>query len=382
MAKRDYYEVLGVSRNASDADIKKAYRTLAKQHHPDVNNGDANAEAKFKEIGEAYEVLSDPQKRARYDQVGHETPGMGGADPSGFGGFSGGFGGGLEDLIDAFFGGGMGGGATQRRRGGPERGADLRYDLTIQFEEAAFGAKKEISIARNESCGECGGSGAKPGTQPKTCTVCGGSGQVRVPQNTVYGRFVNVHACDACKGEGTIISDPCTKCNGRGRVRATRKIVVNVPAGIDNGQALPLRGEGEPGVKGGPAGDLYININVRPHKLFTRQNDDLYCEMNITFAQATLGGEVEVPTLEGKVRYNVPEGTQPGTKVRLKGKGITSVRGSGKGDLYITLRVEVPKRLTDQQRELLRQFDAALGNRELKADGSDAPKKRKGLFGL
>ena len=359
MAKRDYYEVLGVSKTASDDELKKAYRTLAKKYHPDLNGGDKECEEKFKEVNEAYEVLSDPQKRARYDQFGHEDPRAGGA--GGYGDFTGGFGGGFDDIFSAFFGGGFGG--AQRARG-PERGNDLRYDLTITFEEAAFGCEKEITVTREENCEECGGTGAKKGTSPTTCPTCKGTGQVQNFINTPIGRVSNVRVCDACHGSGKIIKDPCPKCNGRGRVRRNRKISIKIPAGIDNGMQIPLRRQGEPGMRGGENGDLYIFVTVRPHKLFTRENYDLYCDVTVSFTQAALGGEIDVPTLNGMTKYNLPEGTQPGAVVRLRGQGIQNLRGAGKGDLYIKINVEIPRRLTEKQKELLRQFDESVTGKE------------------
>lgn len=359
MAKRDYYEVLGVSKTASDDELKKAYRTLAKKYHPDLNGGDKECEEKFKEVNEAYDVLSDPQKRARYDQFGHEDPRTGGA--GGYGDFTGGFGGGFDDIFSAFFGGGFGG--AQRARG-PERGNDLRYDLTITFEEAAFGCEKEITVTREENCEECGGTGAKKGTSPTTCPTCKGTGQVQSFINTPIGRVSNVRVCDACHGSGKIIKDPCPKCNGRGRVRRNRKISIKIPAGIDNGMQIPLRRQGEPGLRGGENGDLYIFVTVRPHKLFTRENYDLYCDVTVSFTQAALGGEIDVPTLNGMTKYNLPEGTQPGAVVRLRGQGIQNLRGAGKGDLYIKINVEIPRRLTEKQKELLRQFDESVTGKE------------------
>ena len=360
MAKRDYYEVLGVSKTASDDELKKAYRTLAKKYHPDLNGGDKDCEEKFKEVNEAYEVLSDPQKRARYDQFGHEDPRAGGG-AGGYGDFTGGFGGGFDDIFSAFFGGGFGG--AQRARG-PERGNDLRYDLTITFEEAAFGCEKEITVTREENCEECGGTGAKKGTSPTTCPTCKGTGQVQSFINTPIGRVSNVRVCDACHGSGKIIKDPCPKCNGRGRVRRNRKISIKIPAGIDNGMQIPLRRQGEPGLRGGENGDLYIFVTVRPHKLFTRENYDLYCDVTVSFTQAALGGEIDVPTLGGMIKHNLPEGTQPGAVVRLRGQGIQNLRGAGKGDMYIKINVEIPRRLTDRQKELLRQFDESLTGKE------------------
>ena len=362
MDKRDYYEVLGVPKTASDDEIKKAYRSLAKKYHPDLNGGDKDCEAKFKEVNEAYEVLSDAQKRARYDQFGHEDPRAGGAG-GGYGDFTGGFSGsGFDDIFSAFFGGGFGG--TSQRAHGPQRGNDLRYDLTITFEEAAFGCEKEITVTRDENCDECGGTGARKGTQPKQCTTCHGTGKVSTFVNTPIGRVSNVRVCDACHGQGTIIDDPCPKCNGRGRVRRNRKITIKIPAGIDNGMQIPLRRQGEPGLRGGENGDLYIFVSVKPHKLFTRENYDLYCDVTVSFTQATLGGEIDVPTLTGMIKHNLPEGTQPGTVVRLRGQGIQNLRGAGKGDLYIKINVEIPRKLNDKQKDLLRQFDETLTGKE------------------
>ena len=367
MDKRDYYEVLGVAKTATDDEIKKAYRTLAKKYHPDLNGGDKDCEAKFKEVNEAYEVLSDPQKRARYDQFGHEDPRAGGAG-GGYGDFTGGFGGGFDDIFSAFFGGGFGGGGQRAR--GPQRGDDLRYDLTITFEEAAFGCEKEISVTRDENCEECGGTGARKGTQPTQCPTCHGTGQVQSFVNTPIGRVSNVRVCEACHGQGTIISDPCPKCSGRGRVRRNRKITIKIPAGIDNGMQIPLRKQGEPGLRGGENGDLYIFVTVKPHKLFTRENYDLYCDVTVSFTQAALGGEIDVPTLNGMIKHNLPEGTQPGTVIRLRGQGIQNLRGAGKGDLYIKVNVEIPRKLTDKQKELLMQFDETLTGKEYEAKKS------------
>ncbi len=367
MDKRDYYEVLGVAKTATDDEIKKAYRTLAKKYHPDLNGGDKDCEAKFKEVNEAYEVLSDPQKRARYDQFGHEDPRAGGAG-GGYGDFTGGFGGGFDDIFSAFFGGGFGGGGQRAR--GPQRGDDLRYDLTITIEEAAFGCEKEISVTRDENCEECGGTGARKGTQPTQCPTCHGTGQVQSFVNTPIGRVSNVRVCEACHGQGTIINDPCPKCSGRGRVRRNRKITIKIPAGIDNGMQIPLRKQGEPGLRGGENGDLYIFVTVKPHKLFTRENYDLYCDVTVSFTQAALGGEIDVPTLNGMIKHNLPEGTQPGTVIRLRGQGIQNLRGAGKGDLYIKVNVEIPRKLTDKQKELLMQFDETLTGKEYEAKKS------------
>ena len=374
LAKADYYEVLGVNKDASDSEIKSAFRKAAKQYHPDLHPGDKAAEAKFKEINEAYEVLSDSTKRAQYDQFGHAAfdptagGGAGGAySGAGFGDFS--------DIFSSVFGGFGGFGGTSAHRNGPIAGNDLKYNLTITFEEAAFGARKEILIPREETCKTCGGTGAKPGTQPVKCTTCGGSGQVRVQQNTPFGSFATVRTCDTCGGTGKIINEPCTDCRGRGRVNKSNRIVVNIPAGIDNGQTLTLRGEGEAGFRGGPNGDLYVVISVRPHKLFTRKGYDLYLEMNIPVTVAALGGEIQVPTLTGTVKYTVPEGTQPGTTFRLREQGVTRLNASGKGDMLVRANVQIPKKLNEEQKELMRKLAESLGDRV-----ADSKPVKRGIF--
>lgn len=365
--KRDYYEVLGVTKGASDAEIKKAYRKLAKQYHPDVNPGDATAEAKFKEASEAYDVLSNPEKKARYDQFGHA-----GTDPNGFGGGGFGFDGfDVGDIFESFFGGGFGG-RSSRNKNGPKKGADLRIALEITFEQAAFGVEKEISLNRLHVCDTCKGSGSKPGKDATTCKHCNGTGQVQVKQSTPFGQFVNVKTCDVCSGEGKIITDPCGTCGGKGKVRKNVNLKVNIPAGIDDGQTISLRGEGEAGTKGGPSGDLLINIRVKPHALFQRQGNDVVCEMPITFVQAALGAELEVPTLDGRIRYTVPEGTQTASVFRIKGKGIPFIRGNGRGDHYIKVNIEVPKKLNEKQKDLLRKF--------AEESGDDVHEQRKGFF--
>ncbi|MDR1600379.1 MAG: molecular chaperone DnaJ [Oscillospiraceae bacterium] len=358
-SKRDYYDVLEISKGASDADVKTAFRKKAKQYHPDLHPNDKEAEARFKEVNEAYEVLSDPQKRARYDQFGHEGVGQNGAGGFGFDGFSGG---GIDSIFDMFFGGGGGGG--QQRRNGPERGADLRYDMQITFEEAAFGAKKEFRYQRQENCEVCGGSGAKPGTTPEKCKTCNGSGQVKTTMNSLFGPTVTVRTCSACGGSGRIIVDRCLKCGGNGRVRVTKSDIVNIPAGVDDGQGLTLSGKGEPGRKGGPAGDLLVFISVKPHKLFKREGYNLFCEIPLSFTQAALGGEIQIPTLEGPIVHNIPEGTQNDAEFRFRGHGVTSLRGTGKGDLYVRVRVDIPKKLTERQKSLLREFEDSLTGRE------------------
>ena len=356
--KRDYYEVLGVDKNADDATIKKAYRTLAKKYHPDMNPGDKEAEAKFKEVNEAYDVLSDPDKKAKYDQYGHAAfdPSAGGG--AGFGGF-GDFGGfDINDIFSSFFGGASGG---STRRNGPVRGDDITVRLTISFEESVFGCKKEVSYNKIQKCADCSGTGAAKGTSPKTCSACGGSGQVRVQQRTPFGIMQTQKTCDACHGTGKIIENKCPNCRGTGFVRVPKKLEVNIPAGIDDGQQLSLRYQGSDGMNGGNAGDLYIIISVRPHSIFERDGDDLYCEVPITYAEATLGAEIEIPTLEGSMKYTIPEGTQTGTVFTLRNKGVTRVNSKVRGNLYITVVVEVPKNLTFEQKNLLEKFAASCG---------------------
>ena len=371
--KRDYYEVLGVGKSADEKEIKKAYRKLAMQYHPDRTPDNKEAEEKFKEINEAYEVLSDETKRRNYDQFGHE-----GVNGQGFGGqgFGGGFGsGGFEDIFgDIFgdmFGGGFGGSGRQRRRG-PERGADIRQNITIDFEEAAFGKKASIKINRSEECDKCSGTGSKPGTSKKTCPTCNGAGEVRTVQRTPFGNIASSRPCGTCGGEGEIIESPCDKCHGTGSTRKVKTIEVDIPAGIDDGQMIKLAGQGEVGTKGGPRGDLYIVVNIRNHSLFTRDGYDVYLEMPISFSQVALGGEIEVPTLDGKVVYNVPAGTQTGTVFRLREKGIKKLRGNTRGDQYVKVVVETPKNLTDRQKELLR---------ELAKESGDEVHEKKRSFG-
>ena len=359
--KRDYYEVLGVDKSSSAQDIKKAYRKLAMKYHPDRNPGDNEAEEKFKEINEAYEVLSDEGKKSTYDQFGHAGMnggfgGQGGFSGQGFGGFEDIFG----DIFGDVFGGGFGGGG--RRRNGPERGDDLRYAVNITFEEAAFGTNKDVTVSRSEECETCNGSGSKPGTSKKTCPTCNGSGEIKTAQRTPFGNIMNVRTCNTCNGEGSVVESPCGKCGGKGRIRKTKKIEVNIPAGIDDGQMIKLSGQGELGLRGGPRGDLYIVVNVAPHNLFSRDGSDVYLEMPITFVQASLGDEVEVPTLDGKVKYKIPEGTQSGTVFRLRDKGIPKIRGNGRGDQYVKIIVEIPKKLNDRQKELLIEFAKESGD--------------------
>ena len=349
MSKRDYYEVLGLSKGASSEEIKKAYRKLSKQYHPDINK-DANASDKFIEIKEAYEVLSDDQKRAHYDQFGHVDPNQG---FGGGGDFGGGFGGGFEDIFNSFFGGG---GGRRRDPNAPRQGADLQYTMTLKFEEAVFGKETDIEIPHEEECETCDGSGAKPGTHPETCQHCRGAGQLNIEQNTPFGKIVNRRVCHYCSGTGKQIKHKCSSCSGTGKVKKRRKIHVKIPAGIDDGQQLRVSGQGERGINGGPSGDLYVVFHVRNHEFFERDGEDIYCEMPITFVQASLGDEVEVPTLHGKVKVKIPAGTQTGTKFRLKGKGVSNVRGYGMGDQHVIVRIITPTKLSEKQKQLLREF--------------------------
>ncbi len=350
MSKRDYYEVLGVSKDASEGDIKKAYRKVAKECHPDLNPDDKEAEQRFKEASEAYEILSNSEKKANYDQFGHAGANQGGG---GFGGFSagGGFGDIFEDIFDMF--GGSGGGG---RRQGPTRGADIKLGMKITFEEAAFGVEEKVNVDRTEDCGTCSGTGAKPGTDKKTCEKCHGAGQLKYAQNTPFGQIVRTGACDECHGSGEKIESPCSNCRGSGKEEKTKTINVKIPAGVDTGSVISLRDEGQPGEKGGPRGDLYIYIEVEDHKVFERQGTNLYCEVPISFSQAALGADLRVPSLEGKLKYTIEPGTQTGTTFRMKGKGIVSLRGGRKGDLYVKVKVEVPTKLNDKQRELIEEL--------------------------
>lgn len=362
--KRDYYEVLGLKKGASADEIKKAFRKMAMKYHPDKNPGNKEAEEKFKEINEAYSVLSDPDKKSKYDRFG-----FAGVDPNAGGGFGGGSGfggfggaGGFEDIFDMFggmFGGGFGGG-QQRRNNGPKKGRDLQKAITITFEEAAFGCKKELEINKYVACPTCKGEGTKPGTSKKTCPKCGGSGQISQMQRTPFGQFQSVTQCDQCGGTGQINETPCEDCRGTGKVRKTVKISVDIPGGVDNESVIPIRGQGEPGVNGGPNGDLYIVISVKPHKVFKRNGSDLYLDIPISFDQAALGAEIIVPTLEGKVSYKVPAGTQPGTTFRLKGKGVRNLRNDRMGDLYVKVNLEVPTKLNHKQKKAIEEMGKAV----------------------
>ena len=385
--KRDYYEVLGVSKTATDDELKKAYRKLAKKYHPDANpNNKAEAEAKFKEVNEAYETLSDPQKRKMYDQFGPD-------DPQGFNGAGGPFGGGngyysytssgfdgfgdfgdLGDIFSSFFGGGFGGRTSSRKKNGPRKGADLNLHLDITFEQAFLGVEKEISITRNEECNVCHGTGAKPGTSVTKCTMCNGTGQVRQVQNTILGQMQTTRTCSNCHGTGEVIKEPCENCKGKGKVRKQPKIKVKIPAGIDDGQTVVLRGEGEPGEKGGPKGDLYITVRLKKHSIFSRNGNNVYCEIPITITQATLGANLEIPMVNGdKETYKIPEGTQTGTKFTIRGKGFKAVSSNSVGDFIFTVKVQTPKRLSKEQRELLVQL--------AKTMNEQPPIKKRGIFG-
>ncbi len=374
--KRDYYEVLGVPRTASDDEIKKAYRKLAKKYHPDMNPGDKEAEEKFKEVGEAYEVLSDADKKSRYDQFGHA-----GVDPN-YGAGGGGFGGGgfggvdLNDIFGDLFGGGFGGfgGGTGRRQNpnAPRRGADIRVSLVLSFMEAVHGCTKTVNVSRQDTCPECGGSGASKGTSPEMCPDCHGSGFVTVQQRTPFGVMQSSRPCTRCGGKGKIIKTPCQKCHGTGKVSGSKKIEVNVPAGIDDDQSLRLQGLGDAGANGGPSGDLIVIVTVRPDTMFERDRYDVHVTVPITYSQAVLGADVVVPTIDGKVQYTVPEGTQSGTTFRLRGKGIQYVNGRGRGDQYVHVVVEIPKKLTKNQREALKNFEDTLKDENYE--------QRKGFF--
>ena len=383
MAKRDYYEVLGVSKTATQDEIKKAYRKLALKYHPDRNKGNAEAEEKFKEAGEAYGVLSDETKRQQYDQLGPEmferAQAGGGAGGNPFGGGFGGFSGsGMDDIFDMFF-GGQGGRGSRSSNAGPQRGADLRFDLEISFEEAAFGVEKEINLYRDETCEHCHGNGAEPGSKVETCPECHGTGYVRFTQNTMFGQMVNERPCSKCHGEGKIVSNPCKECRGKGTVKKNKKLKVKIPAGVDNGSRLRVSGEGEAGAKGGPSGDLYVYLYVKQHKFFDRDGTTVICEVPINIVQASLGAEVKVPTLDGAVTMKIPEGTQPGKVLRLKGKGIPSLRGGLRGDQLVRIKVVVPTKLNDKQKDALRAF-AEISKDNINPEEKSFLNKIKNLF--
>ncbi|MDD2190524.1 MAG: molecular chaperone DnaJ [Eubacteriales bacterium] len=355
--KRDFYEVLGLKKGATDSEIKKAFRQKAMEYHPDRNPGDKTAEEKFKEVNEAYSILSDPQKKDKYDRFGHA-----GVDPNaGFGGA--GFGG-FEDVFGDLFGNMFGGGFSQagRRRNGPRKGQDLQKSVVITFEEAAFGTKKQIQINKYVQCDTCSGSGAEKDSEKVTCPKCNGSGEIHTSQRTPFGQFTNVQTCDKCSGSGVVIEKPCQDCGGQGKVRKTVTISVDIPAGVDNDSVISIKGQGEPGSNGGPEGDLYVVISVKPHALFARKGYDLWLEIPITFSQAALGDDIIVPTLKEKVSYKIPAGTQPDTIFRLKGKGIKSLRSSKYGDLYVKVILEIPTKLTGEQKKLIGKLGESLSN--------------------
>lgn len=378
--KRDYYEVLGVNKNATDEELKKAYRKLAKKYHPDANpDNKKEAEAKFKEVNEAYENLSDPQKRRMYDQFGHNGPqGFGGGQggyysysTSGFDGFDMGD---LGDIFSSFFGGGFGGRQSSRTSNGPAKGADIRSDIEITFEEAYLGVQKEIYITREEMCSVCHGEGARPGTKKETCTMCNGTGQIRQVQTTILGQMQTTRTCPTCHGEGKIIKEPCENCRGKGKVKKQVKINVKIPAGIDDNQTVVLRGEGAVGSKGGPNGDLYITVHLKRHRVYTRQQDNVLCEIPITFTQATLGAELKIPMVDGSIEtFKIPEATQTGTKFRIKNKGFKNINRSYQGDFVFTVTVQTPKKLTKEQRDLFVEL--------AKTMNEQPPVKKRGIFG-
>ena len=378
--KRDYYEVLGVQKGASEDELKKAYRKLAKQNHPDLHPGDKEAEARFKEINEAYEVLSDKEKRAKYDQFGFAGVdpnfGAGAGGAGGFGGFD------MGDIFGSFFGGGFGGfgggfGGGQSKTG-PSKGANVRASLSLTLEEAAFGCERDVTISHIEVCDDCKGTGCAPGTTPEVCPNCHGTGTVRMQQRTVLGVMSTTTVCPNCRGEGKIIHQPCKSCNGSGGVRRQKKVHVKVPAGIDNGQAISVRGQGDMGRNGGPAGDLIVGINVRPHAQLRRDGTSIYLDQDISFLQAALGAEVEIPSLDGRIKCTVPAGTQPGTTLRLRGKGVPDLNGRGRGDQFVTVRVQVPRNLNEEQKEALRRFGETMGEAPTAAPHHE---ESKGFFG-
>lgn len=374
--KRDYYEVLGIQKGADEATIKKAYRTMAKKYHPDMNPGDKDAEAKFKEVNEAYEVLSNPEKKSRYDQFGHagvDPSAAGGAGAGGYGGF-GGFGD-MGDIFDSFFGGGFS--SSSARSNAPRQGSDIEIEADITFEEAAFGVKKDLAFKRIELCPDCNGSGAKKGTSPETCSACRGTGQIKQVQKTMLGNMMTSRPCTKCGGKGKIIKTPCPTCSGKGVVSKNKRIKLDIPAGIDNGQYLQKRGFGNAGANGGPYGDLLIGIRIKPHPIFKRRGADVFCEVPITFTEAALGGEIDVPTIHGTQKFKIPEGTQTGTSFTIKGKGIKKVFGMG--DHNFTVTVDVPKNLNAKQKELLKEF-AELDKGENNKNKGSFMDKMKELF--
>ena len=385
-SKRDYYEVLGVSKDADDAAIKKAYRALAKKYHPDMNPGDAEAEKKFKEASEAYAVLSDAEKRRQYDQFGHAAFEGGAGGAGGFGGFD--FNGAdFGDIFGDIFGNLFGGGGRRggRANNGPMKGANIRKSIRITFEEAVFGCKKELEVILKDPCTTCGGTGAKPGTSPETCPKCGGKGQVVYTSQSFFGTVQNVQTCPNCGGSGKVIKEKCTSCSGTGYTSSKKKIEVTIPAGIDNGQSVRIREKGEPGTNGGPRGDLLVEVNVSRHPIFQRQDMHIFSTVPISFAQAALGGDVKIQTVDGAVIYNVKPGTKTDTKVRLKGKGVPSLRNSAvRGDHYVTLVIQTPEKLSAEAKEALRRFDELSGNslhqNDSNPEKSEKKTKRKGFM--
>jgi len=376
MAKQDYYEALGTQKGADDAELKRAYRQMAKKYHPDANPGDKAAEEKFKEVNEAYSVLSDEQKRAAYDQYGHAAF-DGTAGGGGFNGMNMDFD--MGDIFGSVFGDFFGGGGGRSRQTGPQRGSDVQVNIQIEFEESIFGVDREISLTIDDHCDTCGGTGAKPGTVAESCRHCGGSGQERFQQQTMFGTMTSVRACSICRGEGKIIKSPCEKCAGKGIMRKSKKIIVTVPKGIDNGQSIPFKGKGAAGGHGGPKGDLYVKVYVKPHKAFTRNGNNLYMDMDISFVQAALGDDLVIPTVYGDDTYVLKAGTQTGTTVTMRGKGVPNVRNPRTiGDLLIRLNVVVPTQLNDQQKDALRQYAEAMGETKGAAEGKEG---RRGLFG-
>lgn len=375
-SKRDYYEVLGVQKGASEDELKKAYRALAKKYHPDMNPGDKEAEAKFKEASEAYGVLSDPDKRAQYDRFGHAAFENGGGGAGGYSGFSD-----MGDIFSNFgdiFGDlfGMGGGRSRGNSNGPQKGASIRAGVTIAFDEAVFGTKKELNINAKELCQECNGSGAKKGTSPETCTQCGGRGQVVYQRQSLFGMTQSVQACPNCRGTGKVIKEKCQGCYGEGYVSRKKKIEVTIPAGIDDGQSIRLSGQGDPGTNGGPRGDLLVEVSVKAHPTFQRDGMDLYANVPLPFTKAALGGEIKINTIDGDIMYNVSAGTQTDTRVRFRGKGVPSLRNAQtRGDMYVTFVVQVPNSLTKEQREILEAFENTFG-----PDDGTSGKKKKGIF--
>ena len=384
--KRDYYEVLGVDRGADEATIKKAYRQLAKKYHPDMNPGDKEAEKKFKEASEAYAVLSDTEKRRQYDQFGHAAFEQGGGGAGGFGGFD--FNGGdMGDIFGDIFGDLFGGGRSRRTNNGPMKGANVRTAVRITFEEAVFGCEKQLDLNLKDECTTCHGTGAKPGTSPETCPKCGGKGQIVYTQQSLFGTVRNVQTCPDCNGSGKVVKEKCTDCHGSGYITNRKKIAVTIPAGIDNGQSIRIREKGEPGVNGGPRGDLLVEVNVARHPIFQRQDMNIFSTAPITFAQAALGGEMRINTVDGEVSYEVKPGTQTDTRIRLKGKGVPSLRNKNvRGDHYVTLVVQTPTNLNEEAKKALEAFDAACGNRpaadstaETSEKSEKTEKKKKGF---